>query len=103
MRKVIPGLSVVFASSIARAQDAQVDRVLAKYSKFRPSEAELAMYSLDWADSLSQVYPGGVMERTNQRTKKVYAIKDVAGELTLASAGIDDEESLRYSSCVPSV
>ncbi|MDB4750013.1 hypothetical protein OAF83_03820 [Rubripirellula sp.] len=44
---------------------------------------------------LSQVYPGGVMERTNQRTKKVYAIKDVAGELTLAPAGVDGK--IRYS------
>jgi hypothetical protein len=40
---------------------------------------------------ISQVYPGGIMERTNQRTKKVYAIKDVAGELTLASAGVNDK------------
>jgi len=44
---------------------------------------------------LSQVYPGGVMERTNQRTKKVYAIKDVAGQLTLAPAGVDNKN--RYA------
>ena len=44
---------------------------------------------------LSQVYPGGVMERTNQRTKKVYAIKDVTGQLTLAPAGVDNKN--RYA------
>lgn len=44
---------------------------------------------------LSQVYPGGVMERTNQRTKKVYAINDVAGQLTLAPVGVDNKN--RYA------
>ncbi len=44
---------------------------------------------------LSQVYPGGMMERTNLRTKKVYAIKNVAGKLTLAAAGVDNKN--RYA------
>ncbi len=44
---------------------------------------------------LAQVYPGGIMERTNQRTKKVYAIKSVAGELSLTSAGTDEKH--RYA------
>jgi len=40
---------------------------------------------------LSQVYPPGVMERTDPRTKKVYGIKKVEGELTLSSAGSKDD------------
>jgi hypothetical protein len=39
---------------------------------------------------LSQVYPPGVMERTNPRTKLVYKIKTVEGELSLAPAGSDN-------------
>ncbi len=39
---------------------------------------------------LSQVYPPGVMERTNQRTKRVYKIKTVEGKLSLAPAGSND-------------
>ena len=54
LRKLILCVAVVFAAGIAMAQDSLVDRVLAKYSKFRPSEGELTMYSLDWADSLTE-------------------------------------------------
>ena len=38
---------------------------------------------------LSQVYPPGVMERTNQTTKLVYRIKAVTGTLSLVPAGAD--------------
>ena len=40
---------------------------------------------------LSQVYPGGVMERTDPRTKRHYRIKSVQGELSLAPTGADTE------------
>jgi hypothetical protein len=53
VRKLVCCLAALLASSIASAQDEQTDRVLAKYDKIRPSERELAMYRLDWADSLS--------------------------------------------------
>lgn len=36
---------------------------------------------------LSQVYPPGIMERTNPQTKEAYRIKSVEGTLTLAPAG----------------
>ncbi|MBQ15925.1 MAG: hypothetical protein CMJ65_02245 [Planctomycetaceae bacterium] len=36
---------------------------------------------------LSQVYPPGIMERTNPQTKRVYKIRSVAGTLTLTPAG----------------
>ena len=36
---------------------------------------------------LSQVYPPGVMERTNPQTKEAYAIESVEGTLTLTPAG----------------
>ena len=38
---------------------------------------------------LSQVYPPGVMERTNQQTKVAYKIKAAEGTLTLVAAGSD--------------
>ena len=44
---------------------------------------------------LSQVYPGGVMERTNPRTKTAYKIKSVEGKLSLAPVGADDKH--RYA------
>lgn len=36
---------------------------------------------------LSQVYPPGMMERTNPRTKEAYRIESVEGTLTLSPAG----------------
>ncbi|NNC86959.1 MAG: hypothetical protein HKN82_00705 [Akkermansiaceae bacterium] len=36
---------------------------------------------------LSQVYPPGVMERTNPATKKVYEVAGITGDLTLEPAG----------------
>ncbi len=44
---------------------------------------------------LSQVYPPGIMERTNPRTKKVYKIETTEGTLSLAPAGADGE--LRFA------
>ena len=44
---------------------------------------------------LSQVYPPGVMERTNPQTKVAYKIKTVTGRLSLVSAGSDDNR--RYA------
>ncbi len=44
---------------------------------------------------LSEIYPSGVMERTNPRTKKVYEIESTKGKLTLTSAG--SNEMFRYA------
>ena len=52
MRKIVFYGAVLFTASIASAQDERVDQVLAKYDDIRPSERELAMYRLDWAESL---------------------------------------------------
>ena len=38
---------------------------------------------------LSQVYPGGVMERTDPRTKRHFRIREIQGELTLTPTGAD--------------
>ena len=53
MRKLVFCVAALIASSVASAQDVRTDRVLAKYDKIRPNESELAMYRLDWADSLA--------------------------------------------------
>jgi hypothetical protein len=44
---------------------------------------------------MSQVYPSGVMERTDPRTKEVYRIKSVTGDLTQSPAGSND--TYRYA------
>ena len=44
---------------------------------------------------LSQVYPPGVMERTNPRTKRVYRIQTVTGDLAYSPAGSNRE--FRYA------
>ena len=34
------------------AQNADVKRILARYDELRPTKSDLAMYQLDWAESL---------------------------------------------------
>ena len=52
MRKIVFYGAVLLAASVASAQDERVDQLLAKYDDIRPSERELAMYRLDWTESL---------------------------------------------------
>lgn len=58
-------------------------------------EKERSLEASDLKEWLCQVYPSGVMERTNQQTKKVYQIASTEGTLTFAPAGSDDEH--RYA------
>jgi hypothetical protein len=58
------------------------DQKLLDYST-RPRTVEAASLEA-W---LSQIYPPGIMERTNPRTKEAYRIESVEGTLTLAAAG----------------
>ncbi len=44
---------------------------------------------------MSQVYPSGIMERTDPRSKEVYRIQSVTGDLTQTPAGSND--SYRYA------
>jgi hypothetical protein len=46
------GLLVLGAVNIATAQDAAVRQVLAKYDALRPGDDDLAIYRLDWEESL---------------------------------------------------
>lgn len=50
---------------------------------------------------LSQIYPSGVMERTDPRTKKVYRIESTEGTLSLAPAGRDERH--RYATLTGNV
>ncbi|MDA1015918.1 MAG: hypothetical protein O3A00_15860 [Planctomycetota bacterium] len=61
MRKILCSL-LVLASSVASAQDQRVSRVLAKFDRLRPSEKDLAMYRLDWADSLDNAWKRAARE-----------------------------------------
>jgi hypothetical protein len=48
-------LSAALAAApfIVAAPEHEAERILERYEELRPTEAELAMYRLDWADSLS--------------------------------------------------
>lgn len=50
-------------------------------------EKERTVDARDLEKWLSQVYPPGIMERTNPRTKKVYKIATAEGTLSLTAAG----------------
>ena len=43
---------VLFVAGSGLAEDASVQQVLSKYRALRPSEHDLAMYRLDWEESL---------------------------------------------------
>ena len=45
-------IALLIATNVSTAQDKAAKRILAKFDEMRPSEEELAMYRLDWADSL---------------------------------------------------
>ena len=43
---------LLIATDVSTAQNKAVKRILAQYDEMRPTNDELAMYRLDWADSL---------------------------------------------------
>jgi len=45
------------------AQDPDAKRILTKYNVMRPTDKELAMYRLDWAESLEQALKWAARER----------------------------------------
>lgn len=45
-------IALLIASDVSTAQDKAAKRILAQYDEMRPNDEELAMYRLDWADSL---------------------------------------------------
>ncbi|MEK7468488.1 MAG: hypothetical protein AAB074_13845 [Planctomycetota bacterium] len=53
----------------------------------KPAKLEASAF-LPW---LSKMFPGGVMERTDQVTKKVYDVTGAKGELLLEPAGVKGE------------
>ena len=54
LRQIVCGWAILAACTIATAQDPQAKQVLEKYKALRPSDQDLAMYRLDWADSLEE-------------------------------------------------
>jgi hypothetical protein len=52
MRPILCGLFVLVTTTTL-ADEASVARLAAKYRAIRPNDEELAMYRLDWAESLS--------------------------------------------------
>lgn len=65
------------------------------WKKLAYPQKERRLEARDLKKWLCQVYPSGVMERTNQQTKKVYQIASTEGTLTLTPAGEDDDQ--RYA------
>ncbi len=67
-----------------------VEAVALEKADWKPLEYPRKKRDVDAGDLkkwLSQVYPPGVMERTSQRTKLVYQISKVEGNLVLEPAG----------------
>ncbi len=70
MRKIVLFLAVLLAAGVTFGQQLQqVDRVLEKFDRFRPGERELAMYRLDWADSLDDA-----LQRAKRETRPIVLI-----------------------------
>ncbi len=80
-----PGMPAYAAPTVEAVRLTAKDLVALR----RPAKAIAvdAAVALPW---LAQVYPPGVMERTDQRTKYPFTIERVEGELTLAPAGSQD-------------
>ncbi len=55
-------------------------------------ETDRSVDAASLAKWLRQVYPPGVMERTNQQTKQAYRIRSVDGTLSLVQAESDDHQ-----------
>jgi hypothetical protein len=65
------------------------------WKKLAYPRKERRLEARDLKKWLCQVYPSGVMERTNQQTKKVYQIASTEGTLILTPAG--EEGAQRYA------
>jgi hypothetical protein len=52
MRLVTISLAVFFLAGFAFAENPAAKRILAGYQALRPASRDLAMYRLDWAESL---------------------------------------------------
>ncbi len=52
MRLVTTSLAVFFLAGFAFAENPAAKRILAGYQALRPAASDLAMYRLDWAESL---------------------------------------------------
>ena len=62
MRLVIASLAVVFLTGVAFSENPSAKRVLAGYEALRPSAKDLAMYRLDWAESLDVALKRAIRE-----------------------------------------
>jgi hypothetical protein len=56
-------VSLLTAMSISVAQDEGAKQILARFDAIRPSANELAMYRLDWAESLDNALQRAAAER----------------------------------------
>lgn len=53
MRLILCGFLVLVTTTTTLANEVAIARLAAKYRAIRPNDEELAMYRLDWAESLS--------------------------------------------------
>ena len=63
MRQIVFCFAVLLTAGVSSAQVQQVDRVLEKFDRLRPGDRELAMYRLDWADTLDDALRRAARER----------------------------------------
>lgn len=70
MKKAILGAgALLLSASFCTAQNAQAKDIFSRYGDLRPSELELAMYQLDWAESLEVA-----LERAAKESRPVLLI-----------------------------
>jgi hypothetical protein len=70
MRTFLAVAAVLLTLSPIAAQEAEVRKVLERYLDVRPTAEELAIYRLDWADSLEIA-----LERARQEKRPVLLVR----------------------------
>ncbi|MDE0595436.1 MAG: hypothetical protein OSB65_09330 [Roseibacillus sp.] len=70
MKKVILSAgALLLSANLCTAQNTQAKDIFSRYEDFRPSERELTMYQLDWAESLEVA-----LERAAKESRPIFLI-----------------------------
>jgi len=87
-KAILSAGALLLTASFCSAQNAQAKDIFSRYEDLRPSERELAMYRLDWAESLEVA-----LERAAKESRPVFLIiihahyGDIAERPPLRSVG----------------
>ena len=87
-KAILSAGALLLTASFCSAQNAQAKDIFSRYEDLRPSERELAMYRLDWAESVEVA-----LERAAKESRPVFLIiihahyGDIAERPPLRSVG----------------